>query len=125
MVLSIENEIFRRGLPEKLRFLDLSQLIPPASPEENLQKPFLAYVFCQCFLISRLTKMIRTILESSDHAEKVDKTIGAPRWLRHALKRRYAKNSTFFYMQFFVIQHILGMTESRIWTSIATDILIG
>ena len=51
MVLSIENEIFRRGLPEKLRFLDLSQLIPPASPEENLQKPFLAYVFCQCFLI--------------------------------------------------------------------------
>ena len=39
MVLSIENEIFRRGLPEKLRFLDLSQLIPPASPEENLQNP--------------------------------------------------------------------------------------
>ena len=68
MLLSIENEIFRRGLPEKLRFLDLSQLIPPASPEENLQKPFLA-IFCHCFPISRLTKMIRTILESSDHAE--------------------------------------------------------
>ena len=94
LLLSIENEIFRRGLPEKLRFLDLSQLIPPASPEENLQKPFLAYVFCQCFLISRLTKMIRTILESSDHAEKVDKTInGAPRWLCHTLKMRYAGKS--------------------------------
>ena len=45
LLLLLENEIFRRGLPEKLRFLDLSQLIPPASPEENLQKPFLAYVF--------------------------------------------------------------------------------
>ena len=93
MVLSIENEIFRRGLPEKLRFLDLSQLIPPASPEENLQKPFLAYVFCQCFLSYRLTKMIRTLLESSDHAEKVAKTIGAPRWLCHTLKMRYAGKS--------------------------------
>ena len=93
MVLSIENEIFRRGLPEKLRFLDLSQLIPPASPEENLQKLFLAYVFCHFFLISRLTKMIRTIFESSDHAEKVAKTIRAPRWLCHALKMRYAGKS--------------------------------
>ena len=43
--------------------------------------------------------MIRTILESSDHAEKVAKTIGTPRWLRHALKRRYAENSSFFYVQ--------------------------
>ena len=67
--------------------------VPPALPEENLQKPFLAYVFCHCFLINRLTKMIRTLLESSDHAEKVAKTIGAPRWLCHALKMRYAGKS--------------------------------
>ena len=98
MVLSIENEIFRRGLPEKLRFLDLSQLIPPASPEENLQKPFLAYVFCQCFLISRFTKMIRTILESADHAEKVSKTFGASKWLCHTLKMRFAEKVQFFYL---------------------------
>ena len=37
--------------------------------------------------------MIRTLLESSDHAEKVAKTIGAPRWLCHALKMRYAGKS--------------------------------
>ena len=68
-------------------------------------------------------KMIRTntILESSDHAEKVAKTVGARRWHRHALKIRYAEKSSFFEMQFFGIQHILRMTM----TSIAIDVPIG
>ena len=42
--------------------------------------------------------MIRTILESADHAEKVSKTFGASKWLRHTLKMRFAEKVQFFYL---------------------------
>ena len=60
-------------------------LPPPLPPRFKLtssllnkvkQPPWL-FVFGHCFLISKLTKMIRTILKSTDHAEKVAKTFGA------------------------------------------------
>ena len=54
------------------------------------------FVFSHCFHISRLTKMIRTILESADHVEKVAKTIGPPKGLHHTLKMRFAKKVQFF-----------------------------
>ena len=40
--------------------------------------------------------MIRTILESTDHAEKVAKTFGASKWLSHTLKMRFAEKVLFF-----------------------------
>ena len=39
MLLSIENEIFRRGLPEKLRVLDLSQLFPQLRLKKTFKNP--------------------------------------------------------------------------------------
>ena len=65
-------------------------------PVYTLEQPPKLNVFGHCYLISRLTKMIRTILESADHAEKVAKTFGASKWLRHTLKMRYAKKVIFF-----------------------------
>ena len=40
--------------------------------------------------------MIRTILESEDHAEKVAKTFGASKWLCHTLKMRFAEKVQIF-----------------------------
>ena len=40
--------------------------------------------------------MIRTILESTDHAEKVAKIFGASKWLSHTLKMRFAEKVHFF-----------------------------
>ena len=40
--------------------------------------------------------MIRTILESTDHAEKAAKTFGASKQLSHTLKMRFAKKVHFF-----------------------------
>ena len=62
----------------------------------TLKQPPWLYVFGHCFLISELTKMIRTILESTDHAEKVAKTFGASKWLSHTLKMRFAEKVLFF-----------------------------
>ena len=67
-------------------------------PVYTLEQPPKLNVFGHCYLISRLTKMIRTILESADHAEKVSKTFGASKWLRHTLKMRFAEKVQFFYL---------------------------
>ena len=40
--------------------------------------------------------MIRTILESRDHAEEVAKTFGASKWLHHTLKMRFAEKVHIF-----------------------------
>ena len=40
--------------------------------------------------------MIRTILESADHAERVAKTIVPSKWLRHTLKIRFAEKIHIF-----------------------------
>ena len=53
--------------------------------------PSWLFVFSHCFHISRLTKMIRTILESADHVEKVAKAIGLSKWLWHTLKMWFAE----------------------------------
>ena len=42
--------------------------------------------------------MIRTILESADHVEKVAKTIGPPKGLHHTLKMRFAEKVHIFYL---------------------------
>ena len=72
----------------------------PSSPlcqcSYTLKQPPWLYVFGHCFLTSRLTEMIRTILESTDHAEKVAKTFGAIKWLSHTLKMRFAEKVLFF-----------------------------
>ena len=62
----------------------------------TLKQPPWLHFFGHCFLISELTKMIRTILESTDHAEKVAKTFGASKWLSHTLKMRFAEKVLFF-----------------------------
>merc|ERR1711952_90506 len=58
--------------------------------------PSWLFVFSHCFHISRLTKMICTILESADHVEKVAKTIGPPKGLHHTLKMRFAEKVHIF-----------------------------
>ena len=65
-------------------------------PVYTLEQPPKLNVFGHCYLISRLTKMIRTILESADHAEKVAKTFGASKWLCHTLKMRFAEKVQIF-----------------------------
>ena len=65
-------------------------------PVYTLEQPPKLNVFGHCYLISRLTKMIRTILESADHVEKVAKTIGPPKGLHHTLKMRFAEKVHFF-----------------------------
>ena len=60
------------------------------------EQPSWLYVFGHCFLISRLTEVIRTILESADQAEEEAKTVGAPRRLRHTFKMRSAEKDFFF-----------------------------
>ena len=40
--------------------------------------------------------MIRTILESADHVEKVAKAIGPSKWLLHTLKMRFAEKVHIF-----------------------------
>ena len=65
----------------------------------TLKQPPWLYVFGHCFLISELTKMIRTILESTDHAEKVAKIFGASKWLSHTLKMRFAVKVPFHFFQ--------------------------
>ena len=80
--------------------------------------------------------MIRTILESSDHAEKVAKRLGAPRRLRHAKKMRYAKKIILLPFLFYVFGHcdlnngltemlrtILELTDYPFKTSAAIDVL--
>ena len=62
----------------------------------TLKQPPWLHFFGHCFLISKLTKMIRTILESTDRAEKVAKTFGASKWLSHTLKMRFAEKVPFF-----------------------------
>ena len=40
--------------------------------------------------------MISTIMESTNHAEKVAKIFGASKWLSHTLKMRFAEKVHFF-----------------------------
>ena len=50
--------------------------------------------------------MIRTILESADHVEKVAKIIGPPKGLHHTLKMRFAEKVHIFlpsWLMFLVI----------------------
>ena len=81
----------------------------------TLKQPPWLYVFGHCFLISELTKMIRTILESTDHAEKVAKTFGASKWLRHTLKMRFAEKVHIFLPSWLYVfgqcDLISGLTE--------------
>ena len=89
----------------------LKHLVPPNSCHtlkmrfaEKVQifLPSWLYVFSHCNLISRLTKMIRTILESADHVEKVAKAIGPSKWLWHTLKMRFAEKVHIFYLLIFM-----------------------
>ena len=57
--------------------------MPFVAREIAFFQPYLLYVFGHCDLICWPTKLLRTILESPDHTEKVAKTVGAPRRLRH------------------------------------------
>ena len=79
-------------------------------PVYTLKQPPKLNVFGHCYLISRLTKMIRTIL--ADHAEKVAKTFGASKWLRHTLKMRFAEKVQFFLPSWlFVFSHCFHISR--------------
>ena len=98
--------------------------------------PSWLYVFSHCFHISRLTEMIRTILESADHVEKVAKVIGPPKGLHHTLKMRFAEKVHIFlpsYLYVFshcnlisrhtiMIRTILELADYSIKISVAMDV---
>ena len=74
--------------------------------------------------------MIRTLLESSDHAEKVAKTIGAPRWLCHALKNSIRRKKLILLPSLFyvsgglteMLHTILELADYPIRISVAIDV---
>ena len=59
-------------------------------------RPYLLYVFGTCALLCWPIEILRIIIESVDHPEKVSKIIGAPKGLRHTWKMRYAEKVHFF-----------------------------